>query len=61
MSGDDVSLPHMLTHLGNSAKQRAAEMKIVGIEYIVLPMNVHSYHNGYNRNAADLGYTINSL
>ena len=51
----------MLTHLGNLAKQRAAEMKTVGIEYIVLTMNVHSYHNGYNRNAADLDYTINSL
>ena len=66
MSGDDISLPHMLTRLGNLAKQRAAEMKTVGIEYIhvVLPMNdiVNSYHNGYNRNAADLDYmyTINS-
>ena len=61
MSGDDISLPHMLTHLGNLAKQRAAEMKTVVIEYIVLPMNVHSCHNGYNRNAADLDYTISSL
>ena len=49
------------THLGNLAKQRAAEMKTVGIECIVLPMNVHSYHNGYIRNAADLDYMINSL
>ena len=61
MSGDDMSLPHMLTHLGNLAKQRAAEMKTVGIECIMLPMNVHSYHNGYSRDAADLDYTINSL
>ena len=51
----------MLTHLGNLAKQRAAEMKTAGIECIMLPMNVHSYHNGYNRDAADLNYTINSL
>ena len=27
----------------------------------MLPMNVHTYHNGYNRNSADLDYTINSL
>ena len=24
-------------------------------------IHVHSYHNGYNRDAADLDYTINSL
>ena len=40
MSGDDISLPQMLTHLGNLAKQRAAEMKTVGIECVMLPMNV---------------------
>ena len=61
MSGDDISLPHKLTHLENLAKQRAAEMKTVGIEYIVLPMRVHSYHTGYSCAAADIDYTFNSL
>ena len=63
MSGDDISLPHMLTHLGNLANKRQAELKAVGVEFTVLPMamNVHSYHNGHSRNAEDLDHTINSL
>ena len=35
LSGNDISLPHMLSHLGNLAKTKAKELKAVGIERTV--------------------------
>ena len=65
LSGDDISLPHMLTHLGDLAKERQSELKSAGIEYITMPMFLHSYHNGHQRDsvmgAEERGYTFNSL
>ena len=61
MSGDNISLPHMLPHLGNLENKRQAELKAVGVRLIMLPMNVPSYHNGHNCSAEDLDYTIDSL
>ena len=65
LSGDNISLPHMLTHLGDLAKNRQSELKSAGIDYITMPMFLHSYHNGHQRDstlgAEEMGYTFNSL
>ena len=54
----------MLSHLGNLAKKKAQEMKAVGVERVVSPMFIHSYHNGHQRDMSDadqLGYSFNTL
>ena len=64
LSGNDISLPHMLSHLGNLAKTKARELKAVGMERTVAPMFIHSYHNGHQRDTTgvdELGYSFNSL
>ena len=64
LSGDAISLPHMLGHLGNLAKLKARELKAVGVERTVSPMFIHSYHNGHQRDTTgvdELGHSFNSL
>ena len=64
LSGDNISLPHMLSHLGNLARTKAKELTAVGINTIVAPMCIHSYHNGHQRDATgvdEMGYRFNSL
>lgn len=65
MSGDDISLPHMLTHLGDLAKQRQAELHQSAVEFITFPMFLHSYHNGHKKGGEkgieELGFSYNSL
>ena len=54
----------MLSHLSNLAKTRAKAMKAVGVDRVVSPMFIHSYHNGHQRDmpgADQLGYSLNSL
>ena len=42
LSGDKISLPHMLSHLGDLAKTKAKQLKAAGITAIVAPMFIHS-------------------
>ena len=54
----------MLSHLGNLAKTKAKELKAVGINTIVAPMFIHSYHNGQQCDTTgvdEMGYSFNSL
>ena len=54
----------MLSHLGNLSKPKAREPKAVGVERIVSPMFIHSYHNGHQHDTTgvdELGYSFNSL
>ena len=64
MSGDNISLPHMLSHRGNLATTKTLELQAVGVKLVVAPMFIHSYHNGYQRDTTgvdEMGYSFNAL
>ena len=64
LSGDNISLPHMLSHLGNLAKTKQKQLSALGVKRTMCPMLIHSYHNGHKREADDmdeLGYSFNAL
>ena len=44
LPGDQISLPHMMTHISDLLKDRQAELQAVGMEVIAAPMHVHSFH-----------------
>ena len=64
LSGDNISLPHMLSHLGNLAKTKQKQLSALGVNCTMSHMFIHLYHNGHKRDATDmdeLGYSFNRL
>ena len=64
LSGDNISLPHMLSHLGNLAKTKQKQLSALGVKRTMCPVFIHSSHNGHKREAGGmdaLGYSFNAL
>ena len=55
-SGEDISLAQVLTQLENPAKQRQAELKVIGTKLITI--FIHSYHNVHGRHSEEFGYIL---
>ena len=62
--GDSISLPHMMTHMGDLAACRHAEIVAAAAPAIVAPMSVISYYGGLpspSPYSVPEGYTVSHL
>ena len=62
--GDSISIPHMMTHMGDMARQRHADLAQANVSMIIAPTAIHSFHGdppSPDAFSVPEGYVVSSL